>query len=156
MFCNAMLLFMIVNSIFVALLTLLSAFDFFQRRLPNILVLLLALTGFYAAWLAGDFASKLIAGAVGFLAFYLIRSTYKHLRRTDGLGMGDVKLMGAVGLWVGLVGLPLVVLGGSLLTLIYALILRLSGRELTNTTRLPLGAFLCLATGLIYYFLLPA
>jgi leader peptidase (prepilin peptidase)/N-methyltransferase len=46
---------------------------------------------------------------------------------------------------VGVAGLPFVLLGGALMALGYALVLRLQGEKLTATTRLPFGPFLAVA-----------
>lgn len=76
---------MLLTATFVILLFLLATFDFKVRRLPNVLVFSITLLGFYVAWQVGDIASKILASAVGFLAFYLIRITYQRVRNLGGI-----------------------------------------------------------------------
>ena len=50
----------------------------------------------YYGWL-----SHIIGGAAGFLSFYLVSAAFEKLRGKEGLGGGDIKLTGAVGLILG-------------------------------------------------------
>ncbi len=74
-----------------------------------------------------------------------VGALYRWVRGRDGLGEGDAKLLAAIGAWVGLEGLPTVLLGAALTGLLWALWLRLRGAALTATTALPFGPFLALA-----------
>ena len=142
---------MILEILFIALLLSLALNDLKCRRLPNAIVLALACLGIYQVWVRDEIALAVSAGFVGFAIFYLTKVSFKKFRGVDGLGMGDVKLMGAVGLWVGFSGLPWVLFIGSFLTLLYAMLLKLLDRPLTSETRLPFGAFLCIALALVYF-----
>jgi leader peptidase (prepilin peptidase) / N-methyltransferase len=63
------------------------------------------------------------AGAViGFSVLWAVETGYRQLRRRDGLGRGDAKLLGAIGMWVGAMGLPIVLLIASLSGIAAALI----------------------------------
>ncbi len=77
--------------------------------------------------------------AAGLLWF--IRWAYKQLRGREGLGFGDVKLIGMIaaflGFWPAILALFLGVVMGS----VYALTLMARGKA-TPTTRLPLGTFI--------------
>lgn len=55
------------------------------------------------------------AGAViGFGLLWSVEVLYRRLRGRDGLGRGDAKLLGAIGVWVGATGIPPVLLIASL------------------------------------------
>lgn len=70
--------------------------------LPDRLTLILALVGLVAGgWLGGALLDRLIGGAVGWGALAALSLAYRRLRGRDGLGRGDPKLFGAVGLWLG-------------------------------------------------------
>lgn len=82
---------------------------------------------------------------------WLVAALYRSLRGRVGLGGGDPKLFGAIGLWLGWRALPQVLLVAALAGLAIVLAMALAGRRVTATDRLPLGtllagaAFLCWA-----------
>jgi leader peptidase (prepilin peptidase)/N-methyltransferase len=87
-----------------------------------------------------------VAGALA-----LFRSGYGWIRKTEGLGLGDVKLAGAIGAWLPLEAIPLcfgIATGGALVTVLLA---RLSGQTVMRTTRIPFGAFLCPALWIVFF-----
>jgi leader peptidase (prepilin peptidase)/N-methyltransferase len=99
-----------------------------------------------AAVVAGPLAGAQALGegaAIG-LIFWLLRRLYFALRNLQGLGLGDVKFLAAAGIWVGVAGLPILVLTAALAALASAGILQLSGRQLTPQTSLPFGPFLAI------------
>ncbi len=88
---------------------------------------------------------------MGFSILWLVAATYRRIRSQDGLGGGDAKLFGAIGLWVGALDLPLVLLIACAIGLVDAG-LRLRGGAEARSLRLPLGTYLCVATlGLLVF-----
>lgn len=112
--------------------------------LPDVLTLPLILAGLAQAWFFARDAVTDRAEACALAAAVLIGIAYgyRRLRHRDGLGMGDAKLLAAGGAWVGLIATPWIMIFGGMLGLLYALVLRLSGRPLTRTTAIPFGPFL--------------
>lgn len=92
---------------------------------------------------AAAFGEGILIGAV----FWLLRRLYFAFRGIQGLGLGDVKFLAAAGIWVGLAGIPLVLLIATITALACAGVLQLSGRALTARTSLSFGPFL--AAGLL-------
>jgi leader peptidase (prepilin peptidase)/N-methyltransferase len=86
------------------------------------------------------------AAATG-LIFWLLRRGYFVLRKTQGLGLGDVKFLAAAGTWIGVAGLPILLLIATLAALAAAGSLQLAGRDMTRQSSLPFGPFL--AIGLV-------
>jgi leader peptidase (prepilin peptidase) / N-methyltransferase len=107
-------------------LLLLALVDAEHGRLPDVATLPLLAAGVTAAaflpvpGLVGPVASGLGA-ALGFALFAGIGRLYRAWRGRVGLGLGDAKLLAALGAWVGLEGLPLVILAAALLALGFAL-----------------------------------
>jgi len=92
-------------------------------------------------WLAGMVAA---AGLV-----LIIRWSYWLIRRREGIGLGDAKLMGMLAAWLGLPGALLAFgLGAVLGTMVAVGLLAVSwsrkGPGDWATTKLPLGSFLCI------------
>ena len=109
----------------VILLAILSLIDLRVRLLPNVYVLPFALTGiiFHAATQTaflsvGDIAA---GAATGFLLLYLLRAAANWYYQQDALGLGDVKLMGAAGIWLGLDGILFALTLGALAGVVHGL-----------------------------------
>ncbi len=137
----------VAGALFGWLLLALALLDARHFWLPDMLTATLALAGI-AAGVAGTepgLADRLIGGIVGFLLFALVRRLYRQLRGREGLGGGDAKLFGAIGLWLGWRMLPGVLFGAALAGLGYGLLLLAAGRSLTRKSALPFGPFLALA-----------
>ncbi len=94
--------------------------------------------------------SSLIGLLVGGGVLYAVALLYYLLRKVDGMGGGDIKLLAMLGAWLGWQSLPFIIfassLGGSLVGLIAMLYQKKGGR-----TRIPFGPFLSLAA-LVYTF----
>jgi leader peptidase (prepilin peptidase)/N-methyltransferase len=115
--------------------------------LPDALTVPLGIAGLALGGVASGLpiADRLIGAAAGGGMLLALALGYRALRGREGLGLGDAKLTGAIGAWLGWQMLPLLLLLASLGGLAAALGLRLAGRGVDGTTRLPLGTFLCLA-----------
>ena len=72
----------------------------------------------------------------------LIRWTYWLIRRKEGIGLGDAKLMALLAAWLGLPGALLAFFLGVVLGAFYAIPLLATKR--TASAKLPLGTFLCI------------
>jgi leader peptidase (prepilin peptidase)/N-methyltransferase len=129
------------------MLLLLGALDLTALWLPNPLTAALAVSGLGIGLLGigPPIESRVIGGLAGFAALWLAAAGYKALRGRIGLGGGDPKLFGAIGLWLGWEMLPLVLLAACLIGLSAVLGLRMGGRKVSGTDRLPLGAMLAVA-----------
>lgn len=87
------------------LLVVLSVIDLRVRLLPNVYNAALALCALLFHGLTGfaylSPAEMMIGAAIGAGLLYGIRLIANRLYNQDTLGLGDVKLMGAAGLWLG-------------------------------------------------------
>lgn len=74
-----------------------------------------------------------VAGAAtGYLLLWVAAKSFLILRKQEGLGHGDMKLLAAAGAWLGPLALPIAVLIGSGLAVLYQgtkLIMKKSGRN---------------------------
>jgi len=125
---------------FVAVLIALAAIDFDHKLLPNKIVYPLAAYGVIATLLVDqdDLVENLIAGAGAFL--FLLVAVIAYPR---GMGMGDVKLAGAMGLYLGLSVIPAMLvafLSGSLVGIVILARQGAAGRK----KAVPFGVFLAL------------
>lgn len=141
----------------VALLVILSVIDLRIRLLPNKYVLPFAICGVAFHLLTfGDYLRPLdiIAGAaLGFGLLYLIRAAANYHYGMDALGLGDVKLMGAAGLWLGVEGVLFALTAGAFAGLLHGIaygiyIARRDGTAL-NLHRLAIPAGPGFAAGIV-------
>jgi leader peptidase (prepilin peptidase) / N-methyltransferase len=129
--------------------------DIRRGIIPNRLNLVIAALGLVKAIVDGGVAAGMVAmseGAVIGIVFWLLQRLYYALRKTAGLGLGDVKFLAAAGVWVGIAGLPTLLLIATLTALAAAGMLKLAGRSMTRQTSLPFGPFL--AAGLLLTIIL--
>lgn len=114
--------------------------------------LALSLAGDGSGWpdLAQRVTWALWGAAIGGGVFWLIRAGYGFFTGREGMGFGDVMMIATLGLALGAVRLPLVVLFGAGTALVLTLLrARRKGRSVRRLGRLPFGAALALAGALV-------
>ena len=136
------------------MLLLLGVIDWRTQLLPDVLTLPLLAFGLLAALAINPdtLLDRAIGAAAGFAALALLAFVYARLRGREGLGLGDAKLLAALGAWVSWQGLPTVLLWGSVLGLVFALIRAAAGKGLTLSDRLPFGVFLAAGGWLVWLY----
>lgn len=107
------------------LLLFLTYIDLKHRLLPNKYVFPLGLLGIFFHFLL-HFAifspiDLLLGCLVGGGLLYGVRLVANHFHRFDTLGLGDVKLMGAFGLWLGVDGVLLAISLGAFFGVLHGL-----------------------------------
>ena len=123
------------------LLLPLAWLDWRHLWLPNRLVLPLALGGLaFGGALGASLIDRLIGGLAGWSALSLIALAYRSARGREGLGQGDPKLLGAIGLWLGWAPLAPVLALAAALGIAVALV-----RGLSRKDSLPFGTMLAIA-----------
>ena len=140
------------GALFGWLLVALAWLDARHFWLPDRLTGTLAALGLVGgiAGLEPALPDRLIGGAGGFASLVLVGWGYRRWRGREGLGGGDPKLFGAIGLWLGWQALPFVLLGASASGLLAVAGLALTGRRVTATMRLPLGTLLAVAAFVVW------
>ncbi|WP_331044341.1 prepilin peptidase [Sphingomonas sp.] len=137
----------LAGAVFGWLLLALAMLDLRHWWLPDRLTATLALAGIAAA-LAGvspDLGERLIGGAAGFVALWSIAAGYRKWRGRDGMGGGDPKMLGAIGLWLGWRMLPAVLLMASVVGLGWVAWQAARGRRLAADDAVPFGVLLAVA-----------
>lgn len=129
------------------LLSAISAWDIWTSKIPNLLVLLVVLFGFLLV------PSELVLGrlfemCIVFLLGTAISEISERIIGRPSLGMGDVKLVAASMIWLGLTSLPalLVLSSGTALIVIWVL-------KRPRTQEIAFGPFL--SGGIIMCYLWP-
>jgi leader peptidase (prepilin peptidase) / N-methyltransferase len=122
--------------------------DFRKGIIPNWLNVAIATLGLSKAllWAGAPAALNLTLQAVAiWTVVWLLRWLYFKARGVQGLGLGDVKFLAAAGIWIGIAGLPTLLLIATLLALATVALLLLSGKQMAARTAMPFGPFLAIA-----------
>jgi leader peptidase (prepilin peptidase) / N-methyltransferase len=112
------------------MLYVVALIDYDWRVIPNLITFAGIPIGIIAAWLAMPevgLKSSLIGamGGAGFL--FITGEVYLLVRRTEGVGMGDVFLLGMVGAFLGWPGVLFTMFAGSILGSIGGIVFALAG-----------------------------
>ena len=91
---------------------------------------------------------SIIGGMVGYLSIWLIY-LYKVIKKIEGMGMGDAKLMAGIGLLFGWQSVPFVLFVSAILGLIFVLP-SLLNKQKNMRSEIPFGPFI-IAACLIYF-----
>jgi leader peptidase (prepilin peptidase)/N-methyltransferase len=136
------------GGVLAGLLLVLAASDARTMLLPDRFNLLLAGVGVGQNLVIGlpgirdALLGSVIAG--GLLA--LLAAAFRRLRGREGLGLGDVKLVSAAGLWIGWQGVPLLLSIASLTALAAIAVRAVLQGDFDRTALMPFGPFLALGT----------
>ena len=124
----------------VACLIALAGIDLDHKLLPNKIVYPMAVYGLVATAIVDtdDLVEHLIAGAGGFLFLFIAVLAYPR-----GMGMGDVKLAGAMGLYLGLSIIPAMLIAFLSGSLIGVAMMAREGVQ-ARKKAVPFGVFLAL------------
>jgi leader peptidase (prepilin peptidase) / N-methyltransferase len=138
--------FIVPTLVLATFLLMIMLYDACYFIIPDQMIAVLAATGLATAvWLTPDqlIFNCLVAGTA-YGAARLLDWGYFCIRNHHGLGQGDAKLLGIMGLWLGLDGVASGLMWATLSALLSLLVARWRGTTLTGTTRLPFGTHLAL------------
>jgi leader peptidase (prepilin peptidase)/N-methyltransferase len=125
----------------------LALIDLRRGIIPDTLNLAVACLGLIKAVVEGGATAgfEAIAAAIAVAAvFWLFRRLYFTWRKIQGLGLGDVKFLAGATAWVGIAGIPMLLLIAALSALLAICGAQLAGQRLSRQTSLPFGPFLAL------------
>lgn len=126
--------------------------------IPNELTFTLMVIGFIKSfdpylnqYLFPNYLDSLIGGVIGYSIIWFIIFAYKKLRNKEGMGLGDAKLLSAIGFWFGWVSIPFIIFLSSVIALIIVTP-SLINKSKEMSSQIPFGPYLVI--GCILYLLL--
>lgn len=134
------------------LLAAVCAIDARYGIIPDSLVVALAMGGALQTFLIGPagLLQRGIEAIVAFGAASLFRAAYRWVRGFDGLGFGDVKFVAAGVLWIGIDGVPWLLVVAVLSALASLVILRAEGHDLDGKQAISFGPHLAIGLWLTW------
>lgn len=138
----------IIQSLLILALLYLSYIDWRTFRLPNVITLPLIILGIAFNGISDlrftTPSSALIGATLGYGLLWVLNAGYRILKNRRGIGMGDAKLLAALGAWLGWDALPSILLIASVTGMLGGIIwLKLRGHHLRQA--FPFGPFLAIA-----------
>ena len=135
----------VISCLFGWLLLALCLHDWMTYRLPDYLTLCLAGLGLFMVWrhFPSSWYAHLLGGVIAYATFRFVEAAYLKLKGRHGLGRGDTKLFGAVGIWIGMSGLAPALLIASTGALCHVLVTTSgSGTQLKPTHKIAFGPWI--------------
>ena len=138
--------------LFCAALLVIIVIDIHHQIIPDVISLPGIILGVLFSFISPTvtWQSSLIGLLVGGGVLYAVAFFYFLLRKVDGLGGGDIKLLAMIGAWLGWQSLPFIIFASSFSGSIVGLIAMFYQKK-GGKTRIPFGPFLSLAA-LVYTF----
>ncbi|SMC25216.1 type 4 prepilin peptidase 1 Aspartic peptidase. MEROPS family A24A [Desulfacinum hydrothermale DSM 13146] len=132
--------------IFSALLLLIAFIDLDTYLIPDVLSLSGLVVGLIASLVGShlSWSDSLLGALLGGGLFYAVAWAYQALRKQDGLGGGDIKLLAMIGAFTGWQGVVFTIFVSSVLGTAVGLGMMVRHREKMASARIPFGPFLSL------------
>ena len=128
--------------------------DFKHYIIPNVLTFSMMSLGFIKSFLPSlhpmfpNYINSLIGGIFGYGIIWSIIFFYKQIRKKEGMGLGDAKLLSAIGFWFGWFSIPFVIFLSSIIALL-SVVPSLINKSKKFSSQIPFGPYIIVAT-LIY------
>ena len=148
------LLLMILAFVFIIIFFI----DLKHYIIPNILTFPLMILGFVKSFdpnlnsLFPNYLNSLIGGMFGYGIIWSIIFFYKQIRNKEGMGLGDAKLLAAIGFWFGWISIPFVIFSSSIVALILV-IPSLLNKSRKFSSQIPFGPFIIIGCILYVIFI---
>jgi leader peptidase (prepilin peptidase) / N-methyltransferase len=138
--------------VFFGALLIVSVIDLFHRIIPNWVSLPGIAVGLIFSFLTGSpgWSSSLVGLFIGSGLLWLLAVSYEKLRGKEGMGMGDIKLLGMIGAFLGWPGVLVTIFVGSFVGSLVGLPLVILKKDLSY--QIPFGLFLSLGAVIHLFF----
>lgn len=134
------------TALFCSLLLICSVIDLRLMIIPDVISLPMIALSPAIVYLHPDLTwfSSFVGVFVGGASLYAIAWLYWILRKEVGMGMGDVKLLAAIGGWLGYQAIIPTIFYGSILGAAFGIAAMAVARKLSMRTAIPFGPFLAI------------
>ncbi len=95
-----------------------------------------------------NYVLSLLGGLFGYGIIWSIIFFYKQIKKKEGMGLGDAKLLGVIGFWFGLKSIPFIIFLSSTIALI-SVIPDLLKKSKRMSSKIPFGPYIIVGT-LVY------
>ena len=147
---NFIVSFLFINALIVIILT-----DYQHYIIPNEISYSYIIIGIIISFLnlsifEISIIQSLIGGSVSGLILFITSKLFLLIRKKEGMGMGDIKLIAMIGFWMGLSNTIIVIIISALLGSLVGIFLILS-KKMNKTQYLPYGSFIGITVILVWF-----
>ena len=103
-----------------------------------------------ADWGVTNLVDSLLGAIVGYMSLWSIFQLFKLVTGKEGMGYGDFKLLAALGAWLGISVLPIIIIMSAVVGLIFALIMKVAKNQ-----PMPFGPYLAISGWIVLVFSQP-
>ena len=134
-------------AVFCGLLIVASFIDFKWFIIPDGISLGLVLSSPLIVWLHPELTwrSSLYGVLLGGGLIYAVAWIYVLIRKVEGIGMGDAKLLAGIGGWLGFEAILPTIFWAAIIGTLYSLVLIVIQRSFNSKMEIPFGPFLSIA-----------
>ena len=141
---------------FIMGLVILLVTDLEHYIIPNEVTYILSILGIIISILGINplllhYLDSLMGGIISGALLYLTSKIYFLVRKKEGMGMGDVKMIAMIGFWMGLPTTVIIIILSSMLGSLVGIGLILF-RKMDHNQLIPFGSFLSLTTILLWIY----
>ena len=125
--------------------------------IPDVLTFPMMALGFFKSFdpnlspIFPNYINSLLGGIIGYGIIWLLIIFYKQIRKKEGMGLGDAKLLAVIGFWFGWISIPFVIFLSSVTALIIV-IPDLLKKSKKLTSQIPFGPYIIIATIIFIVF----
>ena len=122
--------------------------------IPNLITFPMMALGFIKSFdpnlnsIFPNYILSILGGLFGYGIIWSITFLYKQIKKKEGMGLGDAKLLSVIGFWFGLKAIPFVIFLSSTIALI-SVIPDLIKKSKKMSSKIPFGPYIILGT-LVY------
>ena len=98
-----------------------------------------------------NYIISIVGGIFGYVIIWAIIYFYKQVRKKEGMGLGDAKLLAVIGFWFGIQSIPFVIFFSSTIALI-SVVPALINKSKKMSSQIPFGPYI-IAGNLLYLIL---
>ena len=98
-----------------------------------------------------NYIISMVGGIFGYVIIWAIIYFYKQVRKKEGMGLGDAKLLAVIGFWFGIQSIPFVIFFSSTIALI-SVVPALINKSKKMSSQIPFGPYI-IAGNLLYLIL---
>ncbi|WP_446816695.1 prepilin peptidase [Marinomonas sp.] len=142
---------LLLNFFIISALLTLSQIDFTLGLIPDECCLAILISALILRLYNDSLSNHVLAMIIAFVSLLTLRYIFSMIKKQEVMGLGDVKLYSVLGAWLGLNALTGVILGASLLGILYTLVMLIANPRISRSSQIAFGPFLAIS-GIIAFF----